>query len=283
MLAAKGTAADIRGKTLQALFETKVDQAAVLAGDLVMTCDTIIKTGGSVEKIQERLDRRLNKPWPGLGEVLLDSVTTAYILGNLFPSEQFRQAARRAKAPAPFVVLGAKGDKPVPVANVVAMVGESHVWEDVADAFAEKTTLPPEAFYELNAELRHKYFTISSAEHQRLLGRYQDITGEAIREGWTLDEYRQAQYRTTSAAGLKPLRPWHLETVFRNNIQIGYGASRWETYSDPAVQDLIKALMWAAQMDDRTRPQHANLHGTTAPVSDPFWAGGESQPPADWG
>ena len=285
VLAAKGTAGDIRGKALQALYETKVAEGTKLTGELVKTVDLIIRTGGSVEAIQKRLGRHLNRPWPELGEVLLDSVTTAYILGNLFPAEQFRAAAMRAKAADPLsTIYAAKREpkKPVPVAKVVAMVGESHEWDDIADAFAEKTTLPPEAFYELNAELRQKYFTISSAEHQRLLGKYQGITEDALREGWSLDTYKQAQYRVTSTAGLKPLRPWHLETVFRNNIQISYGASRWEMYSDPDVQDLIKALMWAAQMDERTRDEHANLHGTTAPIDDPFWADGTSQPPVDW-
>lgn len=56
-------------------------------------------------------------------------------------------------------------------------------------------------------------------------------------------------------------------------------ASKWKDFE--ANADLYPNLKYVAVMDDRARPDHAELHGAVYPINDSFWD--IYYPPNDWG
>lgn len=70
-----------------------------------------------------------------------------------------------------------------------------------------------------------------------------------------------------------------LQTEFNHAHQSARMASKWKDFEDNV--DLYPNLEYVAVMDDRTRPDHAELHGAIYPINDSFWD--TYYPPNDWG
>lgn len=82
------------------------------------------------------------------------------------------------------------------------------------------------------------------------------------------------------ALGLTPMRDYQLETIFRTQSQLAYGAGRWMGDQDPDLKGAIWGYQYSAVGDARTRPTHAALDGVTLPKTDPFWS--KFWPPNGW-
>ncbi len=64
---------------------------------------------------------------------------------------------------------------------------------------------------------------------------------------------------------------YHLETVFRNNVQTAYNTGRWYQLMDPELLQLRPMIMLDAVLDSRTSEICTALDGTIKPATDPFW------------
>jgi SPP1 gp7 family putative phage head morphogenesis protein len=71
--------------------------------------------------------------------------------------------------------------------------------------------------------------------------------------------------------GLTPKSGFQLETIYRTQSQIAYGAGRWEADQDPDIQEILWGYEYNTVGDDRVRPEHEALHGSKLPKDDPFW------------
>jgi SPP1 gp7 family putative phage head morphogenesis protein len=89
--------------------------------------------------------------------------------------------------------------------------------------------------------------------------------GEHVRGGI------QAMRDAFNAAGLTPDNSYTLENLFRTQIQTAYAAGRWQQDQDPAVQEILWGYKYVTVGDDRVRPEHQALDGTTLPKDDPQW------------
>lgn len=98
--------------------------------------------------------------------------------------------------------------------------------------------------------------------------------GAHTREG--IDVLRQKFDRL----GLSEKNGFQLETIFRTQSQLAYGAGRWAADQDEAVQEILWGYEYSAVGDNRTRPTHLALDGTRLPKDDPFWK--RFWPPNGW-
>ena len=73
------------------------------------------------------------------------------------------------------------------------------------------------------------------------------------------------------AAGLVPDNSYTFENLFRTQIQMAYGAGRWQQDQAPEIQEILWGYKYCTVGDDRVRPEHAALDGTTAEKDDPLW------------
>ncbi len=87
--------------------------------------------------------------------------------------------------------------------------------------------------------------------------------GTHVREGMALVN---AAFK---AAGAGSQSAFALETLFRTQTQLAYSAGRMIENRDPFIDELIWGYEYVATMDDRTRPNHAVLHGTRYAKDDP--------------
>lgn len=69
----------------------------------------------------------------------------------------------------------------------------------------------------------------------------------------------------------KVKRASSLETVFRTQTQIAYGAGRWNALQDEAIQEILWGYEYVTVGDDRVRPSHAAMDGVKRPKDDPIW------------
>lgn len=80
--------------------------------------------------------------------------------------------------------------------------------------------------------------------------------------------------------GLSPRSDFNLETIFRTQTQLAYGAGRYQADQRPAVQSILWGYRYSTAGDDRVRPSHAELDGVTLPKEHPFWQ--TCWPPNGW-
>lgn len=123
-----------------------------------------------------------------------------------------------------------------------------------------------EEFDDIDEHYRSRLFTIAHITCVDEIYRVQRKLAEAIAQGQTLEQFRNA-VRREEVTGLTD---FHLETVFRTNIQNAYQSGQWMAIEEN--RDIIAALEYHAILDDRVRPTHAQMHGTVAPVDDPIWS-----------
>lgn len=111
---------------------------------------------------------------------------------------------------------------------------------------------------------------------RRLRARMADITraGEHVREG-----VKQLGEEFNSL-GLTPRNSFHLEAVYRTQTAMAYAAGRAEIESDPDIQEILWGYKYVTVGDQRVRPAHRALEGTTLPKEHVFWK--TNMPPNGW-
>lgn len=72
-------------------------------------------------------------------------------------------------------------------------------------------------------------------------------------------------------AGFAAGESYQLETICRTQTQMAYGAGRWNSLQDEAIQEILWGYEYVAIMDDRVRETHAAMNGVKAEKDDPLW------------
>jgi SPP1 gp7 family putative phage head morphogenesis protein len=108
----------------------------------------------------------------------------------------------------------------------------------------------------------------------------QRVVQQLIAEGSHVRNGIDVLRETFARLGLSPRSDWRLETIFRTQTQLAYGAGRYEAYSDPAVDEILWGYEYTTAGDDRVRPSHEAMDGVRFRKDDPrlnqWW------PPNGW-
>lgn len=99
----------------------------------------------------------------------------------------------------------------------------------------------------------------------------QTTVRDVARQGMHVREGTKAIRQALATAGVTPNNSYTVENLFRTQIQMAYGAGRWQADQDEAVQEILWGYKYVTVGDDRVRPEHVALDGTTLPKDDPFW------------
>jgi SPP1 gp7 family putative phage head morphogenesis protein len=144
-------------------------------------------------------------------------------------------------------------------------------FRQAADWFAQKAklVLPRSEFDQLADEVKVRAFTVATVTKAEILQDTLEAVQAAISDGLTMQEFGDLLGQVMEARGWGGLTPWHMETIFRSNVQSAYGAGRWE--QQRAQRDEFPYLHYQATHDARVRATHLALDGTVAPIGDPFW------------
>jgi SPP1 gp7 family putative phage head morphogenesis protein len=149
--------------------------------------------------------------------------------------------------------------------------------KEAIEYFKAKKILSSKDFQALEAEARSAAFTVGSIYKDDILQAFKDEIENALTNGASQQTVIKRFKSILSGAGHRELGDFHLETVFRTNMQMAYGVGRRRQMEE--VSDLLPFWEYSAVADDRTRPTHRSLDGVVLPVDNPFW--NEHFPP--WG
>ena len=136
--------------------------------------------------------------------------------------------------------------------------------------FKAKKIVKRATFDELEDEAKSGSFTVAGVYRKQVLGAFKGAISEALESGATQQETIK-KFRAIVAGDAKQqtLGAYHMETVFRTNVQMSYGVGRRKSME--AVADVLPYWAYHAVGDDRTRPQHQALSGVTLKSDNPFW------------
>lgn len=136
--------------------------------------------------------------------------------------------------------------------------------------FRRKKIVARKTFDALGDEAKSGSFTVAGIYRKQVLGAFKDAITEALESGATQKE-TITKFREIIAGDVKQkmLGSYHMETVFRTNVQMSYGVGRRKSME--RVADILPYWTYRAVGDDRTRPQHRALSGVTLKADNPFW------------
>jgi SPP1 gp7 family putative phage head morphogenesis protein len=147
--------------------------------------------------------------------------------------------------------------------------------DGAAQYILNKVPMSKPAYLNLLSRNRRQYrdyaFYIAKTENVLLIEAARQAVAAAIEQGTTQEDFRKTMEGVYQKLGVTPLDPWHLETVFRTNVESAYQAGRYRQMTDPDVLKALPYWQYRAIMDSRTRPAHGAMNGFIAPASDPIW------------
>lgn len=79
------------------------------------------------------------------------------------------------------------------------------------------------------------------------------------------------EFNALGLGGTPDAADYRLETLFRTQHQIAYGAGRWQAIEDPAIWSILWGFEYVTVRDDRVRPAHRALDRFRAPKESPIW------------
>jgi SPP1 gp7 family putative phage head morphogenesis protein len=129
-------------------------------------------------------------------------------------------------------------------------------WAEAKKAFVNRKLLSAEEFYALEEELRGMAFTITNIASQQQLYRVKRKLEQIIAEGETL-----AFFREWLAEESVVWNKAYSHLVFRQSVFGAYNSARYDSIMDPDIAPEFPYLRYEAVMDERTREDHAALHG----------------------
>jgi len=149
-------------------------------------------------------------------------------------------------------------------------------------------------WYELWQNAHRKTFTVAKAMRDDILKDIRDSVEKALVEGKTFQEFRKELKPVLQKKGwwgeqiivdsqgvaekVQLGSTYRLKTIYSVNMQTAYQTGRYKTQ----IENKENRPYWqyVAVLDERTRPEHAELDGLVFPCDDPFWD--TFYPPNGW-
>lgn len=166
---------------------------------------------------------------------------------------------------------------------------------EAIDYFRAKGFKTGFAWQDVWQEEHARAFTVAKAMRRDILETIRTALDDAIANGLTLAQFRaqltpllQAQgwwgkqQMIDPATGESRLvqlgSPRRLKIIYDMNMRMAQAAGRWQRIQ--RSKEALPYLRYTAVMDERTRPEHAEWHGTILHVDDPWWD--THYPPCGW-
>lgn len=153
-------------------------------------------------------------------------------------------------------------------------------FDEAIDYLRAKVRLPTRTWTDLWQGQHARAFVVAGATKAGLVADFHEAVTRAIAEGRTLADFRKDFDAIVARHGwtYKGKRGWRSAVIYNTNMRMAHSAGRW------AQAQRLKArrpyLRYVATLDDRTRPDHRDWHGTVLPVDHEFWA--THMPPNGW-
>jgi SPP1 gp7 family putative phage head morphogenesis protein len=225
-----------------------VNAAISVSGKIRNRALTEYRKGGNVKGISEFIVTNLQ-------DVLTNTLLAGHLAGfrrvflirSQLPSLKKRQDTRNQR---------------------IALSGARSVLDDTLEVLQARTGMDLDA---LQQQYNTQALKVLNNVGQSVERDLSDTITTLIADGAHVKEGIETLNNKFNALGLTPRKPFELETVFRTQLQLAFGAGKYQAEQDPAVQEILWGYKYVTVGDDRVRENHAAVEGVTLPKGDPFW------------
>ncbi len=229
-------------------------------------------------------DRLLKTDFQQIENILADGILAAYLLGFDVSQTEVQASIKSAKTPQnssfiqylniSIISTFADGDDEKPVKQIGDDDLNLQLRFDVSpkeaiDYFRRKRVVTKKEFNKLEREAKAASFTVQGIYRSDVLEAFKTEISNALDSGQTQKFVVDRFKKILDGAGHKMLGDFHLESIFRTNMQMAYGVGRRKAMEESA--EYLPYWQYSAVGDDRTRPSHLALDGLVFPANHPFW------------
>jgi len=154
------------------------------------------------------------------------------------------------------------------------------VYQETLEMLRRRAEISPEEIAVLNSGYRMEAFKVLSKLDGHIERKLSQAVLETVEEGMHVREGAAHIAKQFDAIGFNPQSSYTAEAIFRTQTSMAYSAGRYQTQQDPVIQEILWGYTYVTAGDDRVRPEHVGLDGTTLPKEDPMW--GSITPPNGW-
>lgn len=156
----------------------------------------------------------------------------------------------------------------------------TQVFKETTAFLQKRLQLPMETLRSLEREYDAyavRVLRTASAANERALQR--TILG-IQQSGMHVRQGVQTLQKRFDQLGITPAKSYQLETIYRTQTQMAYAAGQHAVLQDPDIDEILWGFKYVTVGDQRVRPTHRAMEGTTLPKDDPFWK--TNKPPNGW-
>lgn len=146
--------------------------------------------------------------------------------------------------------------------------GIDSMFPAAAQAFEFKTPVDYETYKRITGYSKTLAFSVARLESMAAINDVKDALQLTFKRGQTFADFQKEIAAVFMLQGYTPLKPFHLETVFRTNLMSVYASGKFETCQ---TADNVAAYEYAAIMDSRVRDSHRAMDGKIYEKTNPIW------------
>lgn len=152
-----------------------------------------------------------------------------------------------------------------------AVYGESsdYVFRIAAEFLSSREAVPMETYKQLQKEARDRAFSVSRYTSAEVLNQFLRELVDAVEDGTTGAEFRKRMNDFLERNGYTTASPWHLDVIFRTNIQTAYNAGHYVNMQ--AAKKFRPYWQYKTAGDGHVRESHAAMHDKVYAADDPIW------------
>lgn len=132
----------------------------------------------------------------------------------------------------------------------------------------KKDVISAEEFKKASAEIKKISFSVQKLEDKNIINAVKISISTALNNGVTFAEWQGDLIKVFESYGITPLKPHHIETVFRTNLNSVYNSSRFRAGK---LAKNVEAWEYFTIDDNRRSEICTSLDGKVYLKTDPFW------------
>lgn len=143
------------------------------------------------------------------------------------------------------------------------------VFRAAAEFLSSKEAVPMEVYRQLQKQARDRAFSVSRYTEAEVLNQFLRELVDAIEDGTTGTEFRKRMNDFLERNGYTAASPWHLDVIFRTNLQTAYNAGHYANMQ--TAKKLRPYWQYKTAEDGHVRESHAAMQDRVYAADDPIW------------
>lgn len=144
-----------------------------------------------------------------------------------------------------------------------------YVFRAAAEFLSSKEAVPMEVYKQLQKMAKDRAFSVSRYTSAEVLNQFLRELVDAIEDGTTGTEFRKRMNDFLERNGYTAATPWHLDVIFRTNLQTAYNAGHYMNMQ--AAKKFRPYWQYKTAADGHVRESHAAMHNRVYAADDPIW------------